>query len=417
VASSTARIESEVSAYETAQFFGKLVATVCEPVNVRFVVPPAGREVRLRADRPALLAVSTAVALSPPQDRLDVPYDTVPLQAMLWRYARYVERGWLTVRARNHDALAPERTAALATQARLEPREVPPAPELNGTALAPAGRLERQTVVERIAPEDVAGFVTRWAEGHYTRLVPGRAAKLDLARVPSRPQLQYWATGADTDVVGAAVKIAVDGKPLELDVFPAAQGAIQLPAGLAGVRTVTVDTAAPVRLLVDRPPAGGGGELYALRSVFRIDAGRTVRVTVPKRRAAPQNVNIVVYARTPAADPGAAVRVVIDGGAPARITGVALTKWTLADRTLPLPAADRPATLGFANVARGGALHPRLIAIALGDDLPAGAHTIELSVTGASGAWGRFFTLEDAPIAPRALQWRDATDTSEGGSP
>ncbi len=414
VASSTAKLESEVSPFETAQLFGKLVATVCEPVNVRFVVPPGGKEVRLRTDRPALLAVSTPVSLSPPPDRLDVPYDSVPLAAMLWRYARHVERGWLTVRARNHEELMPERTAMLATQARLEPREVPPAPELSGTTLAPAGRLELQTVVERIPPADAAGFVTRWAEGHYTRLAPGRAVKLDLSRLPSRPRIQYWATGADTDVVGAGVKLVVDGRTALDRPLSAAQGTLQLPAGLRGVHAVAVETAAPVRLLVDRPPAEPGGELYALRSVYRIDAGRTVRVTVTKRTAAPQNVNIVVYARTPAADPGAAVRVAIDGGAPARIAGVALTKWTLADRALPLPPADRPATLGFANVARGGALHPRLIAIALGDDLPAGPHTIALSVAGASGVWGRFFTLENAPIAPRALQWRDATDTSEG---
>ena len=157
-------------------------------------------------------------------------------------------------------------------------------------------------------------------------------------------------------------------------------------------------------MLVDRPPArGAAGELHALRSVFRIDAGRVVRVTVAKRAAAPQNVDIVVYARTPAAAPDAAVRVVIDGGAPARITGTALARWTLADRTLPLPPADRPATLGFANIAGGGVLYPRLIVIALGDDLAAGTHTIDLSVTGAAGVWGRFFTLENAPIAPRAL--------------
>jgi hypothetical protein len=211
------------------------------------------------------------------------------------------------------------------------------------------------------------------------------------------------------------VKIAIDGKPIEDEVLAAAQGAIELPAGLRGPHTIVVDTAAPIRMLIDRPPAAAGGsELHALRSVYRIDAGRAVRVTVTKRSSAPQNVNIVVYARTPAADPGAQVRVVIDGGAPARITGVALTKWTLADRTLPLLPADRPATLGFANVARGGAMYPRLLAIALGDDLPAGVHTIDLSVAGSSGVWGRFFTLENAPIAPRALQWRDATDTSEG---
>src|SRR5262249_5327885 len=139
-------------------------------------------------------------------------------------------------------------------------------------------------------------------------------------------------------------------------------------------------TAAKVRMLIDRPPAAGAGaELYALRSVYRIDAGRTVRVSVVKHGPAPQNVNIVVYARTAAADPNAPVRVVIDGGAPPRLPGVAVLRWTLADRTLPMPPADRAGTLGFANT-RGGAMQPRLIVIALGDHLPAGTHTIDLSV-------------------------------------
>ena len=73
------------------------------------------------------------------------------------------------------------------------------------------------------------------------------------------------------------MKIAVDGRPIEDRPLSAAQGTLQLPAGLRGVHAVTVDTAAPVRLLVDRPPAEPGAELYALRSVYRIDRSCTPR--------------------------------------------------------------------------------------------------------------------------------------------
>jgi hypothetical protein len=417
IATSTAKIESVVTAFETAKFFGKLTASVCEPINVRFVVPPAGVEVRLKTDKPAVLQMSTPIAISPPLDKVDAPYDSVQLATMLWRYARYAERGWMTVRPKNFDALVPDRTAMLTAQARLEPREIPPAPEINGISLAPAGRLELQTVVERVAGDEAAAFIQRWDAGHYTRILPGKKVSLDLSRIPSRPTVQYWPIGKDTDVVGATVAITIDGKPQEPETLGAAQGAFRLPAGLAGKHTVQLDTSAPVRMLIDRPPTGGGVELYALRSVYKIGEGRRVRVQVYKKSAAPQNVNIVVYARTALPDPKAAIRIAIDDGSPARIAGVALMKWTLADRTLPLPPADRAPTIGFANVARGGQLHPRLIAFSLGDDLPAGTHTVEVSVTGAAGVWGRFFTLQEAPITPLALQWRDATDTSEGSSP
>jgi hypothetical protein len=101
--------------------------------------------------------------------------------------------------------------------------------------------------------------------------------------------------------------------------------------------------------------------------------------------------------------------VVIDGGSPARISGAPLATWTLADRTVPLPPADRPATLGFADAA-GGKLYPRRIVVALGDDLPAGAHTIEISVTAGERVWTRLFTLDDAPVAARARQWRESVE-------
>lgn len=417
IASSSAPIDSEVSAFESVRLFGKRVAPVSEPISVRFVVPPGGRGVRLRSDQPAIVQAAAPIAVSPPADVLDAPYDAVPVVDMVWRYARYAERGWHPVRPHNLAELGADRAVVLAAQARLEPRVVPPAPEIAGVALTPAGRIEKQTVVERVLPADAAGFVARWAEGHYTRLAPGAPTPLDLARAPGRASVSYAATGDEAAVVGARVRISVDGRRVDERVLSAARGSFDLPAGLTGRHAVAVDTSAPVRLLVDRPPAAGArAELHALRSVYRVTDGERLRVVVSKRSAAAQNVNIVLYARAAASPAGATVRVVVDGGAPARVTGVALAKWTLADRVVPLPPADRPATLGFANAA-GGVLYPRVLAIALGDDLPAGAHAIDVSMTGGGGAWARLFTLDDQPIAPRALQWRDATDTSEGSSP
>ncbi|MBS1122645.1 MAG: hypothetical protein H6Q90_4873 [Deltaproteobacteria bacterium] len=413
IVKSSAAIASETTPFETAMLFGKLTASVSEPINIRFVVPPAGREVRIRTDRPALVQISTPVALSPPRDRLEFPYDLAPLTTTIWRYARYAERGWLPVRPRNLDLLAPARIVTLRAQARLESRLIPPAPEVAGLALPPVGRLEHQTVVERVSPEDAAGFVARWTAGHYTAIVPGRPVTLELSRAPSRPSIQYWASGGDDAIVGASMTLAIDGRALETKVFETAQGRFRLPAGLSGPHQLVVETTAPVRLLVDRPPTSGGAELFVVRSIYKISEGRTVTVPVTKHGARAQNVNLVVYTHAAGVDPDASIRIVIDDGEPARLAGVALTKWTLADRTVPLPAADRPATLQFASLARGGVLYPRLLVVALGDDLAAGPHTVKLSVTGASQTWGRLFTLENAPTPPRALQWRGGTDTEE----
>jgi hypothetical protein len=318
------------------------------------------------------------------------------------------------VRPANELALTPERVVTVSAQTRLEPKVIAPSAEAPGVALHPLGRLEDQTLIERVAGEDVAHFIAGWDVGHYTNLVPGTPQTVDFARLPSRPSIEYRATGADTAVVGAELAIAIDGQPQGPERFPASAGTLRLPA-LRGVHQVAIATKAPVRLLLDRPPVGGSAQLYALRSVRRIDK-RSVRIPVVKRSAAAQNLNIVVYTRSAGGDSDHAIRIRIDDGAPARLRGVAVRKWTLSDRTIAVGAAERPPTLGFASLARGGVLYPRHVAIALGDDLPAGAHTIELSMTGEPEAWVRAFVLDDSGIAPRALQWRDSAEP-DGSSP
>jgi hypothetical protein len=75
IATTTTAIESEPSLFESVALYGKQTAIACEPVSVRFVAPASAREVRLRTDRPAILAVSTPVEIAPAADRLEPPYD------------------------------------------------------------------------------------------------------------------------------------------------------------------------------------------------------------------------------------------------------------------------------------------------------------------------------------------------------
>jgi hypothetical protein len=80
---------------------------------------------------------------------------------------------------------------------------------------------------------------------------------------------------------------------------------------------------------------------------------------------------------------------------------------------LPLPAADRPAALGFTD-GPGDALQPRLVAITLGDDLAPGTHVVEISRERGAPLWARFFVLgDDRRAAERGLRWRLAPSSEE----
>jgi hypothetical protein len=408
LATTTTKIESELSRFEVAQLYGKLEASVSEPIVVRLVAPRGARELRIRTDAPALVAMSAPIGAATP-DVLDAPYADVVLPVLLWRYARFASRGWIPIRAANHASLVPERLAAVAAQARLETRVAPPTPEQVGTSLAPAEKLERQTVVERVAADAIA----TWSRANYTRLVPGKPIALDFSRSPDRANITY---AVDDDAIGATLTVELDGRTVEDHVMSSTGGKIDLPRGTTGTHTLLVKTSAKARVLLDRPPAkGSSGELIALRTVYRVsDDGKAFRVKVTKHGTAPENVNFVFY--TPRAVDTAQVRLVVDNAAPHRAEGVALAKWTIADRTLVLPPADHPATLGFTDVGRGGPLYPHLVAIALGDDLAPGTHeiTVRVAASRARPIWGRFFVLDGGTSAPRAVQWRDTDDLSAG---
>ncbi len=406
VSSTHARVISVRSPFEQLLLYGKQTDTVTEPVSLRYVVPRGGKQVRLRTSRPAMLRLYAPVTLSAAPDLLDEPFAAVPLATLVWRYARYAQAAWQPLRAQNHAALAPERTVKLGAQARLEPAAPPEPPATTlAEALAPEGGPERQTVLERVPAEDAARVRADWGRGDYLRLEPGQPVRIDFSRGPSRPKIQYWLTGDADAVLGAGAELIVDGEVVAQKRFVTTHGSWDLPSGLEGEHSLLVRTRAQaVRLLVDRPPASAGGELYALRTIFALD--RPLRVRALKGRA-PLNLDIVVYAPGAAADARTTFRVIVDGGAPRRVEGLLLERWTRAERSLTLPAADRDPTLGFANVAEKGRLYPRLLVVGLGDDLPAGAHTIEIQAHGGTPEWARFFVLTGRRARDdQAIQWR-----------
>ena len=409
-----APIAAAPAPFETARLFGKQEQAVSEPVSMRVVAPAGTRRIRLRTSAPALLRAQALVALSPPPDVLDVPYRAAPLTTTVWRYAPHTSRGWLPLRADNHAELSPERTAKLAAQIRLEPAPERQTPDLAAEALVPSGRHERQIVLERIAPDGVARALAHWTEGDHTRLDPGRPRRLDLSASPTRAQIRYW---ADRGALGATAAIVVDGEVVRTETIRSSRGTWDLPPRLRGVHQVAVRTrAGGVRLLIDRPPRDGGGDLIALRTLYELRRAAKVRVA---KRSRPLALDAIVYTSSPDADPAASVEIAIDGGAPRRVEGVALAQWTRATATVALPAGDRDPILGFADAAGRGRLYPRLVVIPLGDDLPAGTHTVELRPSAAARGWVRFFVLDGGGGDQQAFQWRrddgDADEDADGG--
>ena len=397
IATTTAEVATIRAQYEQLQLFAKQTATISEPIGFRFIVPPGGKQVRVRSDKPAMVQFYSPIEMSPPFDELDVPFKDVVALTTMWRYARYADRGWLPLRAANHLALTPDRTVKLAAYTRLEKRIIPP--EIEADAVDPEGRPDRQVAIERLDPVRAR---QSWDPGFFLRLEPGQSARVDFSKSPAQPEIQYWAPEA---MLGKSIDIAIDGDPVDSHRVTATRGRIKLPR-LSGVHAISATGATGVRLLVDRPPVGGRSELYAMRTVYRMD--KTLRLRVNKRSKEPVNLDVMVYARGAGERPGTMFHATIDGGKPERIAGVALQQWTLAERHLPLPASEKDPIAGFAGVGDRGKLYPRLFVVSLGDDLPNGTHTVDIRISGDREVWGRIFTLAAGKSdVPRAIQWRD----------
>ena len=404
IAKTTADVLTVRAPLEMLQLFAKQTAAISEPIGFRFIVPAGGKQVRVTSDKPAMVQFYSPIELSPPFDALDVPYKDVIALTTMWRYARYADRGWLPLRAANHIALTPERTVKLAAQTRLEKRIVPP--EIEADAVNPEGRPDRQVAIERL---DLARARQSWEPGFFLRLESGKSARVDFSKSPAQPEIQYWATDA---MLGKTIEVAIDGDPVESHRVTSNRGRIKLP-GKTGVHAVSATADAGTRMLIDRPPVAARGELYAMRTVYRLD--RSLRLRVNKRSREPINVDVMVYARGAGERPNTMFHATIDGGNPARIAGVALQQWTVAARHLPLPASPKEAIAGFAGVGDRSKLHPRLFVLSLGDDLPNGTHTIDIRVSGDREIWGRIFALSAGkPDAPRAIQWRDVDAADRG---
>jgi hypothetical protein len=362
---------------------------VAEPLGFRFLAPVGSARVVVESDRLVFVRPYTLAAASNAGELLAEPYRHVPLEKTTWRYAPFEERAWMPLEAENEAALAAAgREARIEGQVRLEP--VPPSDSGAGAVATvdPEGVPPRRLVLES----------ARRGEGRlWSTLVAGRPLSVHL-EADAAPRVMIW---APTSQLGQRLAFAVDGKPAGEHVVRSGRGELELPRLAAGPHALAVsgDTR-NLRVLVDK--VGLDGDVFALRNVYQL--GR-LRLTLSKG-AGPTTLNAIVYASSPGALGGDQLRIVIDGGTPRRLEGVVVERLTIADRRIPLPAADRAPALGFAD-GGGGGLAARLVAVTLGDDLAPGTHTIELVRAGGEPLWARFFAAGE-PRRPgeRALQWR-----------
>jgi hypothetical protein len=409
----TVELESLVAPFEEVRLRKAETRIVAEPTGFRMVAPLGTRKILVRAAQQTHVRLYTLVTLSPSPDALEPPFDQVQLKIMMWRYAPFDERSWVSRLADNHLALAPL-VGKLAAQVRLEPAP-PPVPPVGALAqtLLPEGAPEKQVIIEHVRPEEMVAF--QWTDGYYTQVRPGRPQKLKVAG-PAPPKLQVWVLGGAEENLGHELHVAVDGEPLASFVLSSTRAAFTMPYVAPGVHTFVVSTDAPnLRLLLDQQPAGGG-DILALRNLYRVTGRLAVSVRKPAGPA-PLTLDLIVYTTGPEPDPKALYKVTIDGGVPRHAEGVALARFSPGLRTEPLPAADREPILGFADTADRTVLYPRLIAVGLGDDLAPGVHTITVEpLRGQRAAtWMRFFIMTTArPDTEKAIQWRLAAPSGEG---
>ena len=383
---------------------------VSEPLGIRLLAPRGTAHLEVRSDRPC---AHRFYRYHPGRTRIEEPYAGAPLTTTRFRYPRLVARVWFPLRARNLDVLAAAgQTALMSAQVRLEPRGTGEgAGGATGpvSSLVPEGAVERQLVREPVADAEVPQVIATWPVGSVASLAPGTHRIRFPADLPAHPRLYYHAAGA---ALGAPVTLSLDRAPWAARTLPSGAGYLTLPRALPGVHEIALAAPAGAHLWLDRPPAGGAGQVARLRSVYALGE-HPVTVRVHKRADERVIVDLVVYAPDPAPG-GATLHITVGGGHPQRRRG-AFAHISTGDYTVRLPPANRSAAAVLVNMDEQPAGYPRVIPVALLEDLVAGTHDIDVRSVGGAHLWVRFFIHRAGrPRNAGVVQWRFDTVGTEG---
>jgi hypothetical protein len=375
---------------------------VTEPAALRVIAPRGTAIVRLYSQRQTAFRL---FGFASAEDRVALPYREAMVASLGWRYAPLEERRWLAIHPANRkDLVRRGQVAALAAQVRLEPQRKDETTRLvtAGTVLVPRGQPEQQEILEPIPAERRGQEIRQWDGTSFAKVPPPGHLRFQVRAGPAqRPVLFHRATPA---AIGAALSIQIDEGTAMPWVVTGSAGYLRLPRLDPGPHTLRI-TGAPrsLDLLLDQRPLAPV-ELFKLRTVYALSP-RPLRLSVVKKGDERVVVNAIVYGPGTREDPDVSVRTRIDEGRPGR-RQVPVTDVTIAQRTVPLPPANRALAAQLSTTTEAVAGFPRVVPIYLGPDIVAGRHDVDVEAKGGARLWARFFINRRPPAAAeKALQW------------
>ncbi len=380
---------------------------VSAAASLRLLAPPGALRARISALAPALIELHGQ--LPPADDAAESPwiwpYDQISAPGERWRHAPRRRAAWFPLRADDHPArLAAGEVVLLIGQLRRAPLPAPATGAGPWRAEHPRGSHPRVRLLERVPPERRAETLAQWGPGRYTGLRRGAAVELDLGRgAPRPPRLLYQLTGASTAALGATLAVKTDDREERWRITGRA-GQRALPGGRARAALTWTEGPGEVLLLVDRPPLSAA-PIYERRQLHRLGPGG-LTLQVDKPSADPLVVNAVLYWLDGAPREPSELRITVDGGSPRRRAATAITRVTPGSRRLDAAPTER-ADLLFTDRRGEARVAVQRVALALGDDIAPGPHSLRIELADGPPVWLRLFRHGTPRPARGVWQWNE----------
>lgn len=328
---------------------------------VQYLVPPAAATA-LELRGADVLVQLAALAEEAADERLAPPFDA-PVAPLRWLDAPARTPRWIATHPLAEPHARP-RAVALAVAPHLGPRA--PASPSEVVTVFPSRAAARRDILE----------ASRAAPGAATAIPPRGGVEIrvdDSGARARRVEVRCDVAGA----LGGELALRIDGAPAARASIPTATVRL-VAAATPGAHRVSVDGPARARCTV---LAAAVSDRRVQRSVFSTGgAGARLQVTKP---AGAWPLHFAVYGVG-----GGELTVEVDGGQPRRQSG-AVERITSSRRQLRWAAAAGPTVLLLP--ARESLSRALVGTVLLGDDLPAGAHTIDVRAPQGAATWVRFW--------------------------
>jgi hypothetical protein len=370
-----------------------------------YLWPPAGAaSLEVTGAEPALLSVASPAFDQP----LEAPPPAGLAPNVAVRHQPADRPLWLRVRALNEDEIARTgRLPLLRLATRIERRPPPVPPSQLAETLAPVDQPPRITMLVPAKADAPAPD-----RGGWWPITAGAPASVNFAPPPgagagARVPFSLLFLGDEAAARGEAV-VRIDGVTATRTPLYTARGQIALPPAPAGRRVVQIDAPGRARLFVDHPT--GGAAPYRAFSAYELQVGRPSVVRVAKP-SAPRALGVVLYFDG-APGPHARLRVVIDRGRRTAPRGGVARARTRLVRTLPLTVAPLPGGV-FLNRTTPAVLAAAPLFVGLEDDLPAGGHTLTLTLERTRvRAFARYFSYNGSLRPERVSGFGEARSST-----